>query len=962
MQTYQQYIDDILGAVYSPETADPDFLRDSAAMYAEACAEVNDRLRSAGRLLHRGLRSEAIQLAEEEPNLLDMVTMLDFQELPSWREMLVNWGMAEPPQLLIDIAADLNKAYADQQPLESLLKQHRTLALARAPLFNRIQTMRLIYAADKGNETWGADLTIFEKARLKQISGEADAASRGHDLDALARLSDEVRANGWLVERPKSLIDNIDNLRSRVAATAALKTLEQLDEELNAAHMAFDVGAARAVRSRWQEAAATAKLPPDDSLAQRAAPALEWLAEQDRRDALRQGHIAAIAALQRAIDDDLPAGEIQRLYQAASLSDEPLPESLRRRAEQKLADFELHVTRKRRLLIGSLTCVLILMGTGVGFWIQRQAFAKSVADAATSLSQLVDQSQHEKAHDFYASLMETSPAVANSEEVQKHKSQLDLATAAEVSRVAQFAEALRHAQEARRDKPDRGALADAKKLARTASEVASVAELEQSIAATARQRRQEYDQALGEQLVHLQDKLATIEGRREVEDPEQLNSLAQLRDEIRSASQRYSSAASPAMSAQLEPLLVRIDTLTGAIQTRLRQSEARDRITAAVGDVDQYLAEIDAFAASYPDTALAANANIVRSEAKLWQGLLAWSDFLSSSFGADWPKIVDAQTAVQRGELLEAAHGENPLAAYYRTRKVHLESMAARDPESGDSPLNELKQLLRDPLILRLWMIADKLGPRYYARKEPVEADVNVSFDYIAGFDLSEKRGTVLKGNIAFRGVAPQSTFATRSLTLIDEIPRRGWEATFTSIVKAAADPQQDIDPILRLILIQRVLDTAVSGSAIMKDSFAEYRDALSKANVDLSVPWMAPRDDIAGKERKRAEILMPTLPSPQAAIDDAARRFKDIRQPFDDSITWIGWCSRDMSGKFAVLPEQEVGMTGELVVVLNDSVDSAVRLETIGVVDGGAAQIKRSGSNLVIEGRPVFLRTQAKP
>src|SRR4051812_44639870 len=125
MQTYQQYIDDILGAVYSPETADPDFLRDSAAMYAEACAEVNDRLRNVGRLLHRGLRSEAIQFAEQEPNLLDMVGMLDFQELSAWREMLVGWGMAEPPRLLIELAADLNKAYADHEPLEAILKQHR---------------------------------------------------------------------------------------------------------------------------------------------------------------------------------------------------------------------------------------------------------------------------------------------------------------------------------------------------------------------------------------------------------------------------------------------------------------------------------------------------------------------------------------------------------------------------------------------------------------------------------------------------------------------------------------------------------------------------------------------------------------------------------------------------------------------------------------------------------------------
>ena len=124
METYQYYIDDIQSAVYSPETADPDFLRDSAAQYAEACAEVNDRLREVTRLLHRGLRSEALQLAEEEPNLLDMVASLDFPELPTWTEMLKGWGMAPPPPLLIELAADINQAYADQQPLEYSLSLH----------------------------------------------------------------------------------------------------------------------------------------------------------------------------------------------------------------------------------------------------------------------------------------------------------------------------------------------------------------------------------------------------------------------------------------------------------------------------------------------------------------------------------------------------------------------------------------------------------------------------------------------------------------------------------------------------------------------------------------------------------------------------------------------------------------------------------------------------------------------
>src|SRR3954470_5323888 len=162
MQSYQYYIDDIQSAVYSPETAEPDFLRDSAAQYAEACAKANQRLRQVAQLLKRGLRSEALQLTEEEPNLLDFVGMLDFPELPAWRDLLRRWGMAPPPALLIDLASDINQAYADHQPLESLLKQHRLLALGRAPLTARARTLRQIRRADPANMAWEEDLKILE--------------------------------------------------------------------------------------------------------------------------------------------------------------------------------------------------------------------------------------------------------------------------------------------------------------------------------------------------------------------------------------------------------------------------------------------------------------------------------------------------------------------------------------------------------------------------------------------------------------------------------------------------------------------------------------------------------------------------------------------------------------------------------------------------------------------------------
>jgi len=79
--------------------------------YYEACSETNRRLRECGDLLRKGHRSEAIQLAKIEPDLLDMVQLLEFPEREAWLKHL---SLAPPPELDLVIAAELNQAMLEE--------------------------------------------------------------------------------------------------------------------------------------------------------------------------------------------------------------------------------------------------------------------------------------------------------------------------------------------------------------------------------------------------------------------------------------------------------------------------------------------------------------------------------------------------------------------------------------------------------------------------------------------------------------------------------------------------------------------------------------------------------------------------------------------------------------------------------------------------------------------------------
>ena len=216
MLDYQRIVDDVRSLLCVQGADAMDFLRAAAADYSIACDEVNERLHQCGSLLRQGLRSEAIQVAEIEPNLLDTTALLDFPERAQWVETAGRCGIAAPTPLLLDVAAELNEAYGLEQPLGTLLQQHRLLALARGPLAARIGVLRALADMDAGNPVWQEDLRIFEEERQKQIAAEVKVATHRQDAAALASLDAELSSPDWRNPPPLELACSASEASTRL--------------------------------------------------------------------------------------------------------------------------------------------------------------------------------------------------------------------------------------------------------------------------------------------------------------------------------------------------------------------------------------------------------------------------------------------------------------------------------------------------------------------------------------------------------------------------------------------------------------------------------------------------------------------------------------------------------------------------------------------------------------------------
>ena len=396
MLDYQRIVDDIRSSLDSQGADGMDFLRTAAADYSVACDEVNERLHQCGSLLRQGLRSEAIQLSEIEPNLLDVAALLDFPERSDWIAGAARFGIASPTPLLLDVAAELNEAYALEQPLAALLQRHRLLALSHGSLSERVDVLRRLAALDADNPVWEEDLRVFEKERQKEIQVEVEAAARECNTAALELLDEELASPDWKTPPLPELAKSAGVAHTNLRYWMVQSELERLASDLDTARSRFNEEHGRTLRDRWNETIAKSGWQPQQQIADRAARALEWLKERDEAADRRHEHETALQALATAIGRERSAQRLRKRHEAAA-GNGPVPADLEERYLSRLAVLDRRGRRRFWLqLAGSLVGGMILVVCIATLW-ERQHFEHSVTLAVEGLSDMIAHDQFDRA-------------------------------------------------------------------------------------------------------------------------------------------------------------------------------------------------------------------------------------------------------------------------------------------------------------------------------------------------------------------------------------------------------------------------------------------------------------------------------------------------------------------------------------------------------------------------------------
>ena len=881
------------------------------AQFVELIDEANGRLKRCDALLRKGLRGEAIQEAELEPNIFDVVAELDTPAWDAWRDHVVASGLLPQPELLLGVAADINEAYNAHQPLEHLLRRHRVYALARGPLSERISILRSLAKRDSGNTMWADDLKSYEKARVTEIEKEIKQCCEVGDLAAVERLHHEVESGQWVNPPTAALTKKINKSYRSLIAVDAMKNLEILEPKINDAFSAFNFPETQKLKTIWEGHFPKAVGKKKGELGDHVRPAFQWVEERLTEDRDTQLMQKAHAQLEGAIEEDgVDKVELQRLMGACDRFEEPVPERLQRRFDERIRSFELREKRKSvrtLLVIVSSFLVAGVIGWGVLDWRAKQ---NETTNAKATLTRLLDESKLQQAKTFLAKLDEEKPHVGSSPELAPGRVRLEQLSGGEVKRLASFNRLVQSARDQSLDASEpsrqdlRNALEDlkeAEKIASGDSEELRVVEIKRDIKRIETNLQKQADSKFVEKAKVFKDAVAgTKLNAMPTEEVEQLIANAEALGLTVGVSQEAR------RGSQLSLIIRKMKDFQKA---KLRAGNVKQIMTEfenSVGDRSRYKRAVMACRDDVVRDDLAKDLRTVLENNQL--------DLLTSI--EDWNLLVGKWNRKTSGATPQVdAKNKLPLITEIETKflsfpgakdfvdktKDLLTDTAARNPRAN---LDSLIQYFQRPdfKVKQIVDISKENAPKvYYLLGEPYrENDDNVWFQYLNDFrsvERTEKVGkpkvklssVVVDGTTSYVSESPQKKFSQTAVELLKE--KGPFEEKICVLLKQLTKDTRDIDPVLELKIARRLLDEGIAGSRAIEQGLKAYAAIANKDVAGLKTAnYFDPTDLRADLVRGNAKTILDGLPDPMEIYETAVKpNIGDAKKFRLFKLHWLG-------------------------------------------------------------------------
>jgi hypothetical protein len=711
---------------------------------------------------------------------------------------------------------------------------------------------------------------------------------------------------------------------------------------------------------------------PRDPLAQAAAH-LEKLAELDRRERARRKFWQLSEAFETALSQSTGKEMLQRqfaeLRQAAAEDGSSIDDALQLRYRDRVAALDQAVRRQTLWKIGgALGGVAVIVVAAVvvtSFVLRRQA----VNQAATELNRILRSHDLDAADKYLSRLKTESRSVADSDEIRALATVLQDKLQKEQDRRTAFRESFDVAKARGAELADLAALDRAKSLAKTPDELAEIEAFERRVAAHADKIRKEKEQALRRDLAAVTADVEALERSNDAAGNEAAITAIRARLETFDAQ-----AGELLLRADVDKIVKRLDALQSLNRQHRLIRDAMLAMLGALGNVERYKATLEGFVADFPQYPLSAEFALALKEQPLWNGVAAWNETVDVCHRVD-VRTCPSDKAAALAKQIEKTVAKYPNYPQQETLDktcLCLEAIAQRSGSEGGSPVKALKEMLNDPLIFGLQMVATTDGRRYYTQKEvpsglaAVKVHITSLIDFAQGTrDVAIDRDALIPlSPTKLSAPAPQSVFAEialRKLNRLEAAPHE-WESVFFSLANQLAPGKQlpgkehaAIDPVLQVLLLRRVLESGCQGSYPLQIAYAKHLATLKEPGFSLNVNWMDPDNEDAQRARRQARLVLEHFNDIEEAGGLAAAELNRIASQRLATYRWIAFLSKDENNAWCCVGKPSPELSGRLFIVRRPA--TSVELRPVGELrDGQMRLLNPSTAAGLLAGQPVFL------
>ena len=957
-----QLINQIRSEFNSLDGIEPQAAAELAKRYHVEVKALNERLLVCVDLLRKGLRSEAIQQSSLNPDALTLASELEFPEVEEWVDVLRFLDIVPPARVNRDAVLQINEAIVETQPIESLLKNHRRLAIAKAPLNMRLKVLRRIAQLDATNPVWEEDIEKWEKEREKQIPQEFEIAKRDTDRHTIDRLYDETHRENWIAQIDVRIQEEIKNLKEEYEHQDSIAALTKLAEQLHVAFAEFDGAAARNLCDSWNEIKSTMKMPVPIELASEAEPVFAWLSSQEAEQAQEADRAMAIDHLESLMNTKTDLDVLERAYAKATRFERAIPIQTEQRYRGIIEQLQLRSRRKIQLLVTSVVATSMVIAIVIALQINRAITTQKISDASTELQEMISAGRINDASSYLDSLGKNSLNVYESEPIQAHLATVTQLIEEEAERVATFNSYILQADNTDPVLINLSILTRAEKLAKTPTEQSRVDSIRFRWDAWNREQIEDQTNAAMEIIFAIQEKLSNTE-----QFPIAGSSIRELDDivtQLDSLASKYPKreASTDARVLVLRNKAISLSSSIADTMQKRSAAEAAEKAILTAPSLTALATALDRYADDIMSGSLSRELKRAALDQSLWGKTTQIQEFLESGrkSGLDKFTTLDLEELDQQFADLEMS-----LNLGVNLQDFELLSELVELHRSRDGLLTELEdRLALSPMAELLTVVPEESQQRFFtfyvtwlnAKKRIEEADP------------SERHGidklVDINGAVNLEQVQLPVTFIQEPRNTIKWLSKEIRDERFDILINwrdpllkliAAVHQRPQLDGHIKEEITREILISCCDGLGIEESSLNEVLEKLEDRQ-ETSERWFEPTrvNDKLPDDCKDwlTRDLSDAYGRPNESMQELLRLFKR-------RWIWIGTLWRNQAGDVVLRSRETEEINDGKCYVVQKSLDGTGKPEIIYVGDWRENQFQFAEKPVgVMAGRPIFVLT----